>query len=59
MLCAVCHKKLALSSAFDCSCLQTFCIKHLLREEHSCLKLTEMRVVKLAKVVADKVPNRL
>ena len=59
MRCAVCNKKLAISSAFECSCSKTVCIKHLMREDHACSKLPEIRHIELTKIVADKVPNRI
>lgn len=59
MLCAVCHKKLSLSSAFECSCSKTVCLKHLSREDHSCSKLQQPKEVALVKIVADKLKNRI
>lgn len=59
MICFVCHKKLSLSAAFDCSCSQVFCVKHLLREEHDCPKLQNPKEVALDRIVADKLKDRL
>lgn len=59
MICFVCRKKLSLSTAFECSCSKTVCIKHLLREDHSCTKLQNPKEVALDRIVADKVKDRI
>ena len=56
--CEVCNKKVGLLG-FVCKCEHVFCEKHRLREQHSCPTLKVKDFVKLDKIVADKLTNRV
>jgi predicted nucleic acid binding AN1-type Zn finger protein len=60
MKCIICKKQMG-PLGFSCSCDPNvvFCEKHRLKEDHACPGLNEKDTIKLDKVVADKVPNRL
>jgi len=57
--CSVCLKKVPLATRFKCACdnKKMFCINHRYPEEHSCKK--EVEKMKLDKVVADRLKDRI
>jgi len=57
--CSVCLKKVPLATRFKCACdnNKMFCINHRYPEEHSCKK--EVEKMKLDKVVADRLKDRI
>jgi predicted nucleic acid binding AN1-type Zn finger protein len=54
-----CKKKLTLLNNYSCRCCLSFCMKHQLPESHDCNYNYKNDKIKLDKIVAPKIVNKI